>query len=564
MQFIKQLGKQLGFVVLIGSAVFPVSSASAQVTTISTNTDVFIDANKLREDPLLFPNATQLDVGQLGGVHFTTVDETQISILPSRATFDPFNTTYENNEPVGASLFRVSPSSVSTTSSSGTPITGTRIDAIFTADPNKFRIGLVDGVPNPPARSLGDLTPDRNRCEFTKCVVLHYGYYINLDSSTSLNPRFLQYVYQLSDINNASINLLQRGNMASPEVNTGQINVNLRFPKNTHNLALLIDDIKSSRKGTKTQRHKEQFVPKFSNAQNLLLTQNTQTEYLVVYSEQKNPQQPGAVIVNWTQFPIPSGQTPTLRFTNSSFNSRPMTVSNTRVLQSATEIPLEKLNAVDLPPTTEGFVPVPSANGSVAPGETKTPAYVPITNITRVLNYIVSFNGTSDFLEIPNNENLNFGTGDLSISAWVKTTSTSGLEVILDKRVETTGPVQGYSLSNSNGNLLLQLADGVGNQFTNYVSNISIADGNWHYVAVTVDRDQPDGGRWYLDGVEVVGERFNPTTRGSLSNSKPLVIGRRSDNPGWPGFFRGQISSVRLDKRVLSSQEIQAIAANRP
>ncbi len=65
---------------------------------------------------------------------------------------------------------------------------------------------------------------------------------------------------------------------------------------------------------------------------------------------------------------------------------------------------------------------------------------------------------------------------------------------------------------------------GARSEFTNYVSNISIADGKLHHVAVSVNRDQPDGGRWYLDGVEVVGERFNPTRRGSLSNSKPLVI----------------------------------------
>ena len=80
---------------------------------------------------------------------------------------------------------------------------------------------------------------------------------------------------------------------------------------------------------------------------------------------------------------------------------------------------------------------------------------------------------------------------------------------------------------------------------------------------MTVNRDQPDGGRWYIDGVEVVGERFNPTRRGSLSNSKPLVIGRRSDSSS-PGFFNGEIGFVRLDKRVLSPQEIKAIAANRP
>lgn len=183
----------------------------------------------------------------------------------------------------------------------------------------------------------------------------------------------------------------------------------------------------------------------------------------------------------------------------------------------------------------------------------------------KVLDGIVSFDGAKDYKETSNNENVNFDTGDLSISAWIKTTSTSGIEVILDKRVEATGPVQGYALSNYNGKLLLQLADGVadsaGNTWTNYVSNVFIADGNWHHVVVTVDRDQPDGGRWYFDGVEV-GKRFNPTIRrGSLSNSKPLVIGKRSDNPG--GFFRGEMASVQLFKRILSPQEIQAITVNK-
>lgn len=181
-----------------------------------------------------------------------------------------------------------------------------------------------------------------------------------------------------------------------------------------------------------------------------------------------------------------------------------------------------------------------------------------------VLNRIATFNGTSDFVEISNDDKLNFGTGDLSISAWVKTTSNNGIAIILDKRVEASGPIQGYSLVSNSGTLLLQLADGEGTQFTNYVSNILIADGNLHHVAVTVDRDQPDGGRWYIDGIEVIGERFNPTRTGSLSNSKPLVIGRRSDNSGWPGFFNGEIGPVIVASRVLSSQEIQAIVANKP
>ncbi len=178
------------------------------------------------------------------------------------------------------------------------------------------------------------------------------------------------------------------------------------------------------------------------------------------------------------------------------------------------------------------------------------------TAITAV-NDGLPLNGVDKFIEISNVPALNFGTGDFSISAWIKTNDTSGIDVILDKRVETSGPVQGYVLSNSNGKLLFQMADGSG--WTNYDSNVFIADGKWHYVGVTVDRDDPNGGRWYVDGQEV-GKPFNPTGRkGSLSNSKPLRIGRRSDHLTWPGFFKGNLDKVKLFKRKLSPIEINAI-----
>lgn len=519
MQFIKRFGKQLAFVVLMGSSMFSASSASAVITTtIAINTDLFIDAAQLQRQ---FPGVNELDLIRIGGVHFSPSSGGNRLISNfGKTLYDPFNNVYGNNQAVGGSLFT---SKVDVNGGSTNPsftITGEFKEV---QDRNKrnngiLTFGLTSSATNPPALSFGDKT-NYGSCIFQKCVVFHYGYEIAVQTNRIINPYFQGSFFE---VRNKSLtgNLFQSYQMASPEIDLN------------------------------------------SPAQ-----EDTPTEYLVVYSEQINPEQPGVVMVNWTELPVNRGQTPTLRFTNSESNFDPITVSNTRVLRSATPIPLDQLTTADLPPTTEGFVPVPEANGTVAPSETKPPVVVPpsgFTDIIRVLNSIVSFDGIKDYREIPNNENLNFGTGNLSISAWVKTTSNSGIEVILDKRVETTGPVQGYSLANYNGSLLLQLADGVGNEFTNYISNISIADGNWHHVAVTVDRNQPDGGRWYLDGVEVVGERFNPTRKGSLSNSKPLVIGRRSDNPGWPGFFKGEISRVRLAKRVLSSQEIQALAANKP
>ncbi|BAZ22091.1 thrombospondin N-terminal-like domain protein [Kalymmatonema gypsitolerans NIES-4073] len=170
-----------------------------------------------------------------------------------------------------------------------------------------------------------------------------------------------------------------------------------------------------------------------------------------------------------------------------------------------------------------------------------------------VLDNIVSFDGQQKFIKVPDKGCLNFGTEDFTISAWIKTTSTSGIEVIVDKRIETSGPVQGYALSNYNGTLLFQLADGgrggKAKEWYNYESGIPIADGQWHHVAVSVDRDQKDGGHWYLDGVEA-GTPFDPTKiPGSLDNTKPLTIGRRSDSSN-PGFFRGDIGFVRVFKGV--------------
>lgn len=518
MQFIKRFGKQLGFVVLIGSAMFSVSSAIAQQSQppleneILVNTDVIYRVNFLK---CLFSctDTTKVDVVRIGGI--INFDKnffvSSVGVDANAFKVDPFASDYLNNKPVGGSNFRARSSN-----------SRKEVEGIFEEKANNIlRLDLDYIDTKDPSRKYNPpgLAYNGTSCKDSDgCVLLHYGYVEKVTSRGALDPAFSSTLIELRDLN-GNTRVMER-RMASPIV------------------------------------------------ENPLVGGGTQ--YLVVYHEQTDPVEPDVVIGNWTEFPVgadSSGQiqsrktiqkivqtqpqTETLSFTNSDPSAGSITISNTRFLRSATQIPLEQLNAIDLPPTDPRFIPLPTANGTIAPGGTTTPVPITDTDIIEVLDRIVSFDGIKDFLEIPNNENLNFGTGDLSISAWVKTTSTNGIEVILDKRVETTGPVQGYSLVNNSGSLLLQLADGEGSQFTNYVSNILIADGNLHHVAVTVDRDQPDGGRWYIDGVEVVGERFNPTIKGSLSNSKPLVIGRRSDNPSWPGFFNGEIGYVRLANRVL-------------
>ena len=82
-----------------------------------------------------------------------------------------------------------------------------------------------------------------------------------------------------------------------------------------------------------------------------------------------------------------------------------------------------------------------------------------------------------------------------------------------------------------------------------------LRDGNFHHVAVTVDRDNPDGGKLYVDGVPYY---FDPTENvGDLSNEEPLRIGVHPDISY--GYFKGIIDEPAIYSRALSQSEILAI-----
>ena len=156
----------------------------------------------------------------------------------------------------------------------------------------------------------------------------------------------------------------------------------------------------------------------------------------------------------------------------------------------------------------------------------------------------LSFDGRDDYVEATHHPDLDVGTGNFSIDLWVKTEATAGVEILVEKRTQDTDGVTGYSLFLFNGVPGIQLADGTGSatcgtdpgtsSCTNFVANTSIADGEWHFLAVTVDRDGLL--TFYIDGV--IDSVFNPAIRAnSLNNSAPLRLGARTLDLS--GFFNG-------------------------
>lgn len=177
------------------------------------------------------------------------------------------------------------------------------------------------------------------------------------------------------------------------------------------------------------------------------------------------------------------------------------------------------------------------------------------------------FDGVDDYVETSHHSSLNFGTGDFTIDCWVKidhpNDAKNGVRVLVEKReMVTASDIRGYSLYLYKGRVSLQLADG---NYTNFGSSLIVpADGLWHFVAVTVDRNNPNGGKFYRSlgtqgNFTIETEPFDPTKRqGSLDNGRPLRIG--STTLGGPGsLFKGGIDEVELFNRALADWEITPI-----
>jgi hypothetical protein len=197
------------------------------------------------------------------------------------------------------------------------------------------------------------------------------------------------------------------------------------------------------------------------------------------------------------------------------------------------------------------------------------------------------FNGTNQYVESPSTIMTNFGTagsfttckgpsgsdkgsrstclGNFSIDTWIRTTGPTSEMAIVDKRVGSPPSMLGYYFFVSGGMLGLEMADrGSGTGFTDYMSPVltpSIYDGNWHHVAVTVNRifSSPPGIQWYHNGA-VVGVGSDPTDRkGSLVNSSPLRVGTRTANSPLTGWFKGDLDELEIYNRALGLPEVQAI-----
>ncbi|HEX7619452.1 MAG TPA: LamG-like jellyroll fold domain-containing protein, partial [Verrucomicrobiae bacterium] len=202
-------------------------------------------------------------------------------------------------------------------------------------------------------------------------------------------------------------------------------------------------------------------------------------------------------------------------------------------------------------------------NATVPTGVTYTPGEVALG-----FNLNGNYDDTNRIL-VPDAPQLNFGPNkDFSVEAWIQPLSNPGNYTDLSGEVMTVVGKRyapsfytawGYEMYLGNGRLCFQLIDSLnhGGNFYNLGVEPDLRDGEFHHVAVTVQRNSTTGLRFYVDGQLIA--TFDPTAvQGDLSSTSPLRIGNHP-TPGVKAFYHGVIDEVSLYNRALSSNEIAAI-----
>jgi len=195
-------------------------------------------------------------------------------------------------------------------------------------------------------------------------------------------------------------------------------------------------------------------------------------------------------------------------------------------------------NALD---TSGGLV------GTAASGMTYTAG-----KVGQAFNFSGVYNSaTPAYVTVPDNPRLNFGTHEFSIAVWIKTTNTGSTKRMVTKRIPN-GATAWYSLVANNGKIYFETG------VNNITSVATVADGQWHHVAVTRDPASSSARKYhlYIDGVE---DSSVADSGANLDNACPLELGKWFNENYYTGIYSGQIDELQFFNRALASTEVQYI-----
>ncbi len=202
-----------------------------------------------------------------------------------------------------------------------------------------------------------------------------------------------------------------------------------------------------------------------------------------------------------------------------------------------------------------------STNSIIAPGQVTGEYIAGFRNTTALATppgsgYMLDFDGSEDYVEIPDEDRFDFGTDDFTVEFWFKSDNkpTSGSDFLLAKL--ESGQLNGWSViardASGSHHLMFQLKNGTTG--LNAETDADWIDGRWHHVAAFRNGNNQ---YIYVDGI---GSSNNPVTGADnydVSNDRDFGIGARLSSAGDNSHFKGNVDEVRIWNVALSETEIR-------
>ena len=168
----------------------------------------------------------------------------------------------------------------------------------------------------------------------------------------------------------------------------------------------------------------------------------------------------------------------------------------------------------------------------------------------------LGLDGVDDAMRLEDAPQLNFGAkAGFTVETWLHLDGSQPDGTGLVAKANGAGNWSGYQLILHRDRIAAEIADGTVSFGVpqGLVGSTSLNDGQWHHVALAIDRAQATAAL-YLDG-RLEAQLADPAIGLNPDNSEPLLVG--TDRSGFR-FFKGEIDETRLWDGARSKEQIRA------
>jgi hypothetical protein len=171
-------------------------------------------------------------------------------------------------------------------------------------------------------------------------------------------------------------------------------------------------------------------------------------------------------------------------------------------------------------------------------------------------NTAINLNGSSQYVQISDDPELDINNQDFCVEFWYKTTSTSTMRAVSKRGSGGAGTVPSWQISGTGGsnwdNTIIDAGDGTYISFGSTTVSVN-NDGNWHHFVMTYDNSSGTG-KIYQDGSLGDTVTAGAVAGKDLSNALPVYIGRADNGTQ---YWNGLIDEVSIYDTALSSTQIR-------